>query len=115
MLQNTIQKGCGQDRITHHLCPVRNLLVGRKDQGGCFVGITDKGEEPIGLSPGDRSIADFINNNELSFFQVFYPEAGCPVHLAIVQELNQVYHFLKADGIDLMRFCRYLIKCAKNY
>jgi len=60
MLQNSVQESCGQDRITHHLCPVRNLLVGRKDQGRCLVGITDKGKEPIGLGPGDRSVPDFV-------------------------------------------------------
>ena len=60
VLQDPVQEGCGQDRIAHHLRPVCNFLVSRKDQGGGFVGITDKGKEPVGLRPGYRSIPDFV-------------------------------------------------------
>ena len=79
MLQDPVQQSSGQDRITHHLCPVCNLLVGRKDQGGSFVSVADKGKEPVGLGPGDRGIPDFITDNQLGFLQVLNPEAGCPV------------------------------------
>ena len=78
MLQDPVQQSSGQDRITHHLCPVCNLLVGRKDQGGSFVSVADKGKEPVGLGPGDRGIPDFITDNQLGFLQVLNPDRSCP-------------------------------------
>ena len=47
MLQDTVQQGCCEDRISHHLRPISDLLVGSKNQGGGFVGIADKGKEPV--------------------------------------------------------------------
>ena len=90
MLQDSVQQCSGKNRISHHLCPVRNLLVGGKDQGRRLVGITDKGKEPVRLGPGDRSVADFIAYNQLSLLQVLNPEAGSPVRLTVVEKLNQV-------------------------
>ena len=75
MLQDPVQQRSGENWIAHHLCPVSNLFVGRKDQGGCLVGIADKGKEPVGLSPGNRSISDFINQYQLSLLQ-FEREPG---------------------------------------
>ena len=41
VLQDPVQQCGSQDRISHHFRPVSNLLVGRKDQGGRFVGVAD--------------------------------------------------------------------------
>ena len=99
MLQDTVQQGCCEDRISHHLRPVSDLLVGSKNQGGGFVGIADKGKEPVSLSPGDRGIPYFIHNNELGLLQVLDPEPGSSVHFSVIQQLNQVHHLLEADGV----------------
>ena len=87
MLQDPVQQRSGQDRISHHLSPVSNLLVGCKDQGGCLVGITDKGKEPVSLGPGNRGVADFVTDNQLGLLQVLNPEAGGTIRLTVVQEL----------------------------
>ena len=60
MVENPVQHGCCKYRISHHFCPVHDLLVGREDEGGGFVGITDEGKEPVGLAAGDRSISDLV-------------------------------------------------------
>ena len=60
MVENPVQHGSGKYRVAHHLRPVHDLLVGGKDNGGCLVGITDEGKEPVGLAAGDRSISDLV-------------------------------------------------------
>ena len=69
-MENPVQHGSGKYGIPHHLCPVHNLLVRGKYDGGCFVGITDEREETVGLAAGNRGIADFIDDKELSLLQV---------------------------------------------
>ena len=60
MMEDPVQHGSGKHGITHHLCPVHDLLVRGKYDGGCLVGITDEGEETVCLAAGDRGIADLI-------------------------------------------------------
>ena len=51
VLKDPVQQGGSKNRITHHLCPISDLFVSIENQGGGFVGITDKGKESIGLRP----------------------------------------------------------------
>ena len=43
MMQDPVQHGGCQDRVSHHLSPFSDLLVRRKDDRVRFVGITDEG------------------------------------------------------------------------
>ena len=65
MVEDPVQHGRCKYRISHHLCPVHDLLVGRKDKGRGFVSVTDEGEEPVGLAAGDRGVPDLINDDQL--------------------------------------------------
>ena len=41
MMQDPIQHCCRQNGIAHHLSPVHDLLVRRKDERGSLIGVTD--------------------------------------------------------------------------
>ena len=79
--------------------PVHNFLVGGKDDGGSLIGVADECEEPIGLTPGNRCVANLVNNEQLRFLQVFQSEPGSPFRFCGIQYLYQIYHFLEADGV----------------
>ena len=49
VMQDPIQHGSGENRVTHHLCPLRDLLVGGEDDGCGLVGVADEGEEAVRL------------------------------------------------------------------
>ena len=66
MMKYPIQHGGGQNRITHHLCLLRDLLVGGEDDGGSLVGIANEGEEAVRLCSLYRGISDLINDDQLS-------------------------------------------------
>ena len=102
VVKDPIQHGCGEDRVPHHLCPFRDLLVRRKDDRAGFVGITYKGEEAVGLGPADRCIADLIQYDQLSLPDVLQPEAGRALCLCGIQDLYEVGHAFKADGIAVL-------------
>ena len=99
MMQYPIKQRCGKHRIPNHLSPVGYLFVGRKDDGGGFVGIADKGKEPVSLTSGDRCVTYLVNDYKLSLLEVFEPETCGTFCFCIIKDLNQVDHLLKADGI----------------
>ena len=98
-MENPVQHGSGKYGIPHHLCPVHDLLVRGKYDGGCFVGITDEREETVGLAAGNRGIADFIDDKELSLLQVPETKTGGPLSLRSIKDLHKAYHLLKADSV----------------
>ena len=103
VVQDTVQHGSRQDRVAHHLCPIGDLLVRCKDDRVRLIGITDEGEEPVGLCPGDRSVPDLIDDDHLGLPDVPQPETGCPFCIRGIKDLYEVRHPLKADcvsGID---------------
>ena len=104
MVKDPVKHSCGEDGVAHHLSPIDNLLVCRKDDGRRFIGIADEGEESVGLSPADRCIADLIKDNQLGFLNVAEPEACGPFRLGGVQYLDQVCHFFKADAFSYRFF-----------
>ena len=102
MVKDPIQHGCGEDRVPHHLCPFRDLLVRRKDDRAGLIGITYKGEEAVGLGPADRRIADLIQYDQLSLPDVLQSEAGRAFCLCGIQDLYEVGHAFKTDGIAVL-------------
>ena len=57
-MKDSVQHGCGKNRITHHLGPLGDLLVGGKNDRRRLVRITDEGEEPVSLRSADRCVSD---------------------------------------------------------
>ena len=102
MVKYPIQHGCSEYRVTHHLCPFRDLLVRRKDDRAGLIGITYKGEEAVGLGPADRRIADLIQYDQLSFPNVLQSETGRAFCLCGIQDLYEVGHAFKTDGIAVL-------------
>ena len=99
MVQDTVQHSSRQNRIAHHLRPVSDLLVRRKDDRVRLIGVTDKGEESVGLGSGDRCISDLINDDQLCLPDVPQPEPGSSFGVGSIKDLHEVRHSLKADGI----------------
>ena len=102
MMQDTVQHCCCQKGISHHLSPVDNLLVCREDDRGSFVGIADKGEEPVCLAAGARRISDLIDDEKLSLFQVPEPEVGRTFCLSCIKDLYEADHLLKHTVYPLL-------------
>ena len=90
MVENPVQHGGCKYRISHHFCPVHDLLVGREDVGGGFVGITDEGKEPVGLAAGDRSISDLVDDEELCLLQIPQSEPCGTLRLCCVKDLYDI-------------------------
>jgi len=74
MVQDPVKQSGSEHRITHHLRPVDDLLVGGEQDGGGFIDIAYDGEEPVGLAPCDGRISDFIDDDQLGFPEVPKPE-----------------------------------------
>ena len=89
-----VQHGCGKYRITHHLSPLGDLLVGREDDRSCLVGIAYESEKAIGLGTADRCVSNLIQDHQLSFADVLEPEAGAPFDLRVVKDLDEISHSL---------------------
>ena len=96
MVKDSVQHGCGKNRITHHLGPLGDLLVGGKNDRRRLVRITDEGEEPVGLRSADRCVSDLIDDDQLCLFDVLQPEACTALGISIVEDLHKVGHPLKA-------------------
>ena len=47
MVKYPVKHGGGKHRVSHHLSPLLNLLVGGKDDGGRLIGVTDESEEAV--------------------------------------------------------------------
>ncbi len=92
MVKYTVEHGGGEDRVPHHLSPVDDLLVGGKDDGAVLIGIADKGKEPVCLCSGYRGIADLIDDDELSLAYVLQHEAGRPLDLSGIEDLDEISH-----------------------
>ena len=99
MVKYPVKHGGGKHRVSHHLSPLRNLLVGGKDDGGRLIGVTDESEEAVRLRTRYRCVADFVDDNQLRFLQVLQPEAGGTLCVSSVHDTDQVTHLLEADGI----------------
>ena len=61
MVKDPVKHSGGKNRIAHHLSPLRDLLVGGKDNGRRLVGITDEGEEAVRL----RALSECIRSRRL--------------------------------------------------
>ena len=96
VVKDSVQHGCGKNRITHHLGPLGDLLVGGKNDRRRLVRITDEGEEPVSLRSADRCVSDLIDDDQLCLFDVLQPEACTALGISIVEDLHKVGHPLKA-------------------
>ena len=99
VMQYPVKQCCGKHRIPNHLSPVGYLFVGRKDDGGGFVCVTDKGKESVGLASGNRCVSYLIDDYQLSLLEVLKPETCGTLCFCIIKDLNKVDHLLEADGI----------------
>ena len=99
VMQNPVQHGCRQDGIAHHLSPVSDLLVRCKDDRVRLVGITDEGEEPIRLFPGDWGVPNLINDDQLRFAEILQAKPGRTLDLCRIEYLYEVAHAFKTDGV----------------
>ena len=99
MVKYPVKHGSRQNRVTHHLRPLGDLLVCGKDDRGGLVGVADKGEEAVCFVPGDRRISDLVNNDQLCLPDVLQPEPGGALDIGVVQDPGEAGHALKADRV----------------
>lgn len=89
----------GKNGITHHLGPVGDLLVGGKDDGRSLVSVADKGEETVCLASADGRVTYFVDDDQLSLFDVPYPEARGAFRVRVVKELDKVDHLFPSFAL----------------
>ena len=99
MVKYSVKQCRGKNGITHHLSPVSDLLVGGKDDGRSFISVADEGEETVCLTSADGRVTYFVDDDQLSFFDVSYPEARRAFRVRVVKEFDQVDHLFKADRV----------------
>jgi len=65
MMQDAVQDGRGDDRITEDLIPLTEAAVGGEDQRALFVAPRDELEEEVGAVAIDADVADLVDDEEL--------------------------------------------------
>ena len=97
MVKYPVKQRRGKNGITHHLGLVGDLLVGGKDDGRSLVSVADKGEETVCLASADGRVTYFVDDDQLSLFDVPYPEARGAFRVRVVKEFDQVDHLFLLD------------------
>jgi hypothetical protein len=64
MMQDPVQDGRRDHRITEDLVPLREAAVGGQDQGAFFVAAGDELEEQMSAVPVDGDVADLVDDQE---------------------------------------------------
>ena len=64
VMEEPIQYGSGNDRITKQFLPVTEALIGSDNDGAPFLPIGDKLETEVGLLGCYRQISDLINDHQ---------------------------------------------------
>lgn len=99
--QEAVQESRCEDRVVEGLGPAADLLVGGDGDRGPLVEVADESEELVGLVALDRLVADLVDDEEVAFPDAAQAESRVAVGALVVEQGDEVAHFLEADGVAL--------------
>lgn len=99
MTEDPVKEGGGEIPVAEDFCPVLDILISGEDEGGPAIGTADEVVEGVGLRPGNRCIADLIQDHHIGTADFLHAEAGRTVRGFIIQQFHEVIHYFKGYRI----------------